>query len=209
MPKTLLHLDSSPMGDRSISRYLTAEFSRNWQLANPDGLIITRDTTTSDIPAVTAAWAGANYTPEAARSAEQRELLALSDTMIAELITADEYVIGVPIHNFMVPSTLKLWIDQVGRVGKTFSYATGSPVGLLKDKKATIVIASGGNYDAGSAMASYNFTEPYLRWVFAFMGVTDTRFISAGGAGSLARGGDRDTFLQPHIESIRAQFATV
>ena len=208
MPKTLLHLDSSPMGDRSISRYLTAEFSRNWQLANPDGLIITRDTTTSDIPAVTAAWAGANYTPEAARSAEQRELLALSDTMIAELITADEYVIGVPIHNFMVPSTLKLWIDQVARVGKTFSYATGSPVGLLKEKKATIIIASGGSYDPGTVMASYNFTEPYLRWVFAFMGVTDTTFISAGGAGALARGGDRNAFLQPHIDSIRAQFAT-
>jgi FMN-dependent NADH-azoreductase len=209
VPKTLLHLDSSPMGDRSISRHLSAEFARNWQLVNPDGLVITRDTTTSDIPAVTAEWAGANYTLEPARDTEQRELLALSETLVAELITADEYVIGVPIHNFMVPSTLKLWIDQVARVGKTFSYATGSPVGLLKEKKATIIIASGGNYDASSAMASYNFTEPYLRWVLAFMGVTDTTFISAGGAGALARGGDRDAFLRPHIESIRAQFATV
>jgi FMN-dependent NADH-azoreductase len=206
MPKTLLHLDSSPMGDRSISRHLTAEFSRNWQLANPDGLVITRDTTSSDIPAVTAAWAGAVYTPEQARSAGQRELLAFSDTLIAELIAADEYVIGVPMHNFSVPSTLKLWMDQVVRVGKTFSYATGTPVGLLAGKKATVVIASGGNYDAGTALESYNFAEPYLRTVLGFIGVTDVTFISAGGASALARGGDRDAFLQPHIDSIRAQF---
>jgi FMN-dependent NADH-azoreductase len=209
MPKTLLHLDSSPMGDKSISRHLSAEFARNWQLANPNGLVITRDTTTSDIPAVTAAFVGAMYTPEPARDDAQRELLTLSDTLIAELITADEYVIGVPMHNFSVPSTLKLWIDQVARAGKTFSYATGSPVGLLKDKKATIVIASGGAYDAGTAMESYNFAEPYLRTVFGFLGVRDVTFISAGGAGALARGGDRDAFLQPHVESIRAQFAAV
>jgi len=208
MPRTLLHLDSSPMGDRSISRNLTAEFSRSWQLANPDGLVITRDTTASDIPAVTAAWAGANYTPEPARDPAQRDLLGLSETLVAELTTADEYVIGVPIHNFMVPSTLKLWIDQVARVGKTFSYATGSPVGLLKEKKATIIIASGGSYDAGTALESYNFTEPYLRTVLGFLGVTDVTFISAGGAAVLARGGDRDAFLQPHIDSIRAQFVS-
>ncbi len=68
-------------------------------------------------------------------------------------------------HNFGVPSVLKLWIDQIARVNKTFSYATGTPVGLLTGKKATILIASGGIYDAGTAMASYNFVEPYLRTV--------------------------------------------
>jgi len=208
MPKTLLHIDSSPMGDRSVSRHLTAEFSRSWQLANPDGLVITRDTSTSDIPAVTAAWVGAAYTPEDVRNAEQREQLALSDTLIAELFTADEFVIGVPMHNFSIPSTLKLWIDQVARVGKTFSYATGTPVGLLKGKKATIVTASGGAYDPGTALESYNFAEPYLRTVLGFLGVTDVTFISAGGAGVLNRGGDRDAFLQPHIDSIHAQFVT-
>jgi len=207
MSKTLLHLDSSPMGDKSISRHLTAEFARNWKLANPDGAVITRDTSTSNIPAVTAAFVGAMYTPAPNRDAAQNELLALSDVLIDELIAADEIVIGVAIHNFLIPSTLKAWIDYVARSGRTFSYATGSPVGLLKDKKATIVIASGGVYDAGTAMESYNFTEPYLRAMLGFIGITDTTFISAGGAGVVARGGDRDAFLKPHIESIRAQFA--
>jgi FMN-dependent NADH-azoreductase len=206
MPKTLLHLDSSPLGEASISRHLTAEFVNNWKLANSDGIVIVRDTTTTAIPAVTAAWVGAAYTPEAALSPAQREVLALSDTLIAELFAADEYVFGVPMHNFSIPSTLKLWIDQIARVNKTFSYATGAPVGLLTGKKATVLIASGGSYDAGTAMASYNHAEPYLRTVFGFLGVLDTTFLAAGGTGALNYGADRKAFLAPHEESIRAQF---
>jgi FMN-dependent NADH-azoreductase len=196
------------MGDHSISRHLSAEFATKWKLANPDGAVIARDTTTSNIPAVTGAWVGAAYTPEDALSADQREVLKLSDTLIAELFAADDYIIGVPMHNFSIPSTLKLWIDQVARVNKTFSYATGTPVGLLKGKKATVVVASGGIYDAGTVMASYNFVEPYLRTVLGFIGVTDVTFISAGGAGALMHGANREEFLQPHIDSIHAQFAT-
>jgi FMN-dependent NADH-azoreductase len=204
---TLLEIDSSPLTETSISRQLTAEFVRNWKLANPEGTVITRDLAATSIPPINAAWVGAAYTPDAGRTPEQRELLRLSDTLIGELETADEYVLGVPMHTFSVPSTLKLWIDQVARVNKTFSYATGSPVGLLKGKKATVVITSGGKYDAGTAMASFNFVEPYLRTVFGFLGVTDTTFVTAGGAAALNYGKiDRETFLQPHVESIRAQF---
>jgi FMN-dependent NADH-azoreductase len=204
---TLLHLDSSPMGEASISRHLSNEFAQNWKLANPDGKIITRDLTTTNLVAVNGAWVGAAYTPEDARTPAQRELLSLSDSLIAELQAADEYVFGVPMHNFAVPSVFKLWIDQISRAGKTFSYVDGAPMGLLKGKKATFLVSSGGAYDAGTAMASFNFVEPYLRTVFGFVGVTDTTFISAGGAAALAYGKvDRQTFLQPHIESIRAQF---
>jgi FMN-dependent NADH-azoreductase len=204
---TLFHLDSSPAGDASVSRHLTREFAQNWLLANPSGKVIVRDLTATPIPPVTAAWVAAAYTPEEARTPDQRGLLTLSDSLIAELQAADEYVLGVPMHNFSIPSTLKLWIDQVARVNKTFSYATGSPVGLLTGKKATVVIAAGGIYDAGTAMASYNFVEPYLRTVLGFLGVADTTFLSAGGAAAIMYGKvDRPTFLQPHIDSIRAQF---
>ena len=204
---TLLELDSSPLVETSISRQLTAEYVRNWQRANPDAKVITRDLVFTSIPPITAAWVGAAYTPDDARTTEQRSLLALSDSLIADLQAADEYVLGVPMHNFSIPSTLKLWIDQIARVNKTFSYATGSPVGLLTGKKATIVITSGGKYDAGTAMASFNFVEPYLRTVFGFLGVTDTTFLSAGGASALNYGKvDRQTFLEPLVASIRAQF---
>ena len=84
-------------------------------------------------------------------------------------------------HNFGVPSVLKLWIDQIARVGRTFSYADGKPKGLIVGKKATFIIATGGIYDAQTQMASFNFVEPYLRSVFGFLGVTDATFLTAGG----------------------------
>jgi FMN-dependent NADH-azoreductase len=204
---TLLHIDSSPLGTASISRHLSTEFVQNWKEANPNGKIITRDLTTTDLSSITAEWVGAAYTPEDSRTPAQRELLAVSDALIAELEAADEYAFGVPMHNFGVPSVLKLWIDQVVRTGKTFSYANGTPEGLLKNKKATFLIASGGVYDPATVMASFNFVEPYLRTIFGFVGVTDTSFINAGGAAALTYGKiDRQTFLKPHVESIRAQF---
>jgi FMN-dependent NADH-azoreductase len=207
MPSTLLHIDSSPLGEASVSRHLTREFVLNWKLANPGGRVIVRDLATTSIPPVNAAWIGAVYTPEAARTSDQRNLLTLSDTLVAELQAADEFVFGVPMHNFSVPSTFKLWIDQITRVNKTFSYATGTPVGLLTGKKATILIAAGGSYDRGTAMASFNFVEPYLRTLFGFLGVADTTFLTAGGAAALNRGADRQAFFQPLVESIRTQFA--
>ena len=204
---TLLHIDSSPLGEASISRRLSAEFVANWKKANPNGKVITRDLSIAALQPLTGEWVGAAYTPEDARTPAQSAVLATSDALIAELQAADEYVLGVPMHNFGIPSTLKLWIDQVARVGKTFSYAGGTPEGLLKGKKATFVVASGGVYDAASAAAAFNFVEPYLRAVFGFVGVTDVKFINAGGAAALNYGKvDRQTFLQPHVDSIRAQF---
>jgi FMN-dependent NADH-azoreductase len=204
--RTLLHIDSSPLGDNSISRQLSQQFVKQWKSVHPDGEVVTTDLTLIAIPPVTAQWVGAAYTPENSRSNEQREVLALSDKLIAQLHSADEYVFGVPMHNFGIPSSLKLWIDQVARAGKTFSYIDGRPAGLLKGKKATFLVASGGVYDVGSDMGALNFVEPYLRSVFGFLGVTDTTFITAGGAAVLNFGRmDRQTFLEPHFESIRLQ----
>jgi FMN-dependent NADH-azoreductase len=200
---TLLHIDSSAAGDASISRHLTAQFTEKWLAANPTGTVITRDLTTMQIPPVTGAWIAARMTPADARTLEQKDLLALSDSLIADLKAADEYVFGVPMYNFGIPAILKLWIDQIARPGETFSYVNGAPEGLLTGKKATFVIASGGDYSPETAMASYNFTAPYLKAVFGFLGVTDTLLINAGGAMAVAFGKiDLPTFMQPHIESI-------
>jgi FMN-dependent NADH-azoreductase len=203
---TLLVVNSSPFHETSVSRNLSEEFVQNWKQANPNGRVITRDLTTSDLKTVDAAWVGAAYTPKDARTAEQKQALAVSDTLLGELRAADEYVFGVPMHNFGIPSVLKLWIDQIARVGETFSYADGTPKGLLQGKRATFLIASGGAYDAGTVMASFNHVEPYLRSVFGFLGVTDAKFLSAGGAAALMHGQDRATFLKPHVEAIRSQF---
>jgi FMN-dependent NADH-azoreductase len=205
---TLLKIDSSPLYERSVSRQLTTAFTNKWTSAHPDGKVIDRDLNATDIPTLTGAWVGAAYTPEEARTPEQKELLELSDAFIAELQRADEYVFGVPMHNFSVPSALKLWIDQIARVGKTFSYADGTPKGLLAGKKATFIIATGGKYDAQTQLASFNFVEPYLRSLFAFLGVTDATFITAGGTAALNYGQDRQTFLAPHLEAVHAHALT-
>ncbi len=140
-----------------------------------------------------------------ARTPQQKELLSLSDSLLAELEQADEYVIGTPMHNFGVPSVLKLWIDQIARVGRTFSYADGRPKGLIIGKKATFIIATGGIYDAQTQMASFNFVEPYLRSVFGFLGVTDATFLTAGGTSVLNQGQDRTAFLAPHLQAVQTQ----
>jgi FMN-dependent NADH-azoreductase len=107
-------------------------------------------------------------------------------------------------HNFGVPSVLKLWIDQIARVGRTFSYGSGIPKGLLTGKKATFIIATGGTYDAQTQMSSFNFVEPYLRSVFGFLGVTDATFLTAGGTAALNQGLDRDAFLGPHLQLVQS-----
>ena len=189
---TLLHIDSSPLYGRSVSRQLTGAFVTEWMASHPNGTVVDRDLYATPIPPITGEWVGAAYTPEEARTPQQKELLALSDTLLAELEQADEFIIGVPMHNFGVPSVLKLWIDQIARVGRTFSYADGAPKGLLTGKKATFIIATGGKYDAQTQMASFNFVEPYLRSVFGFLGVTDVDFPHDGrNCGTQLRAGPR------------------
>src|SRR5450755_2227960 len=205
---TLLHIDSSPLYGRSVSRQLTGAFVTQWKSSHPDGTVVDRDLNATPIPPVTAEWVGAAYTPDEARTSQQKELLALSDALLAELEQADEYVIGVPMHNFGVPSVLKLWIDQIARVGRTFAYGEKGPKGLIIGKKATFIIATGGIYAAQTRMPSFNFVEPYLRSVFGFLGVTDATFLTAGGTAVLNQGHDRNAFLAPHLQSVQTHAQT-
>lgn len=205
---TLLHIDSSPLYGRSVSRQLTAAFVTQWKTLHPDGTVVVRDLNATPIPPITAEWVGAVYTPEEARTPQQKELLSLSDSLLAELEQSDEYVFGVPMHNFGVPSVLKLWIDQIARVGRTFSYVEGKPKGLIIGKKATFIIATGGVYDAQTQMASFNFVEPYLGSVFGFLGLTDATFLTAGGTKVLNQGHDWDAFLAPHVLALQMHAQT-
>ena len=135
---TLLHIDSSPLYGRSVSRQLTGAFVDQWKSSHLDGTVIDRDLNATAISPITAEWVGAAYTPEEARTPQQKELLALSDVLLAELEQADEYVIGVPMHNFGVPSVLKLWIDQIARVGRTFSYAVWNSEGTAHGQEGDL-----------------------------------------------------------------------
>ena len=166
--------------------------------------MIDRNLATSGLQPLDAAWISSAFTPEDSRAPEQKQALATSDELIAELEQADEYVFGVAMHNFSIPSVLKLWIDQVVRSGRTFSYTASGPQGLLQGKKATVLVASGGVYEAGSPAGAMNFIDPYLKTILAFIGITDVKFVSAGGAAKLMSGAvDRETFLKPVLQHVR------
>jgi FMN-dependent NADH-azoreductase len=197
---TLLHLDSSPMGDTSVSRELSAAFVAEWLAVHPGGRVIHRDLYATAIEPIDAAWVAAVRTPASDRTPVQAAALARSDALIGELEDADEYVLGVPVHNFGVPAVLKLWIDQVTRAQRTFSYGDGStPAGLLTGKQATFIVATGGPY-----MDAYNFVGPYLLGLFGFLGVTNARVVTVNGTMALNFGADRETFLTPHRDAAAA-----
>ncbi len=200
----LLHLNTSPLAS-SVSRELTREFVSNWKASHPTGQVIDRDLAANPPKPLDQAWIYATFTPEEALQPEQKDLIAYSNEAIAELEQADEYVIGVAMHNFSIPAVLKLWIDQVVRRGRTFSYGAEGPKGLLSGKKATVLVATGGVYDAGTPYAAFNFIEPYLRTVLGFVGITDVKFVTAGGTAQLMSGTvDRGQFLQPHLDQVRS-----
>jgi FMN-dependent NADH-azoreductase len=201
---TLLHIDSSPM-ETSISRELTREFTRSWKVAHPEGKVVRRDLALSAPAPLDQGWIQASFADPASLTAAQRKTLEVSDTLIAELEDADEIVIGVAMHNFAIPSALKLWIDQVVRRGRTFAYTAGGPAGMLTGKKATVLSASGGTYEVGSPSGGMNFVEPYLKAVLGFIGISDITFVTAGGASQLMRGSlTREEFMRPSLEKVRA-----
>ncbi|WCM22096.1 NAD(P)H-dependent oxidoreductase [Paraburkholderia bryophila] len=206
--RTWLHIDSSPMGEASISRRLTHEFARNWLRTQPGGEVRYRDLTRTPIPVIDAAWSAANFTPKALRSSQQNDLLALSSVFTSELLEADDYVIGVPMHNWGPSASFKLWVDQIVRQEETLTATPAGPRGTLSGKRATFVIAAGASYGPDLASASRNFVEPWLRTLFAYLGVADMRFLVADGAVNVLNGtiGQAD-FLAPHIECVRALFA--
>jgi FMN-dependent NADH-azoreductase len=104
----LLHVDSSPPSGRSVSRELTAAFVTQWKASHPDGRVVDRDLNATAMPPIHAEWVGAVYTPEA-RTSQQKKLLSLSDSLLAEFEQADEYVIGVPMYNFGVPTHAQIF----------------------------------------------------------------------------------------------------
>lgn len=204
---TLLHLDASPL-HTSVSRELGREFVATWKAAHPNGAVIYRDLAAATPAPIDQSWIGAAYTPAGQRTSDQDAVLATSEALIQELETADEIVIGVPMHNFSIPASLKLWIDQVVRAGRTFSYSADGPKGLLPGKKATLLVASGGVYSAESPAAAMNFVEPYLKAILGFIGIADVRTVTVDGVAKMMSGAvDRDTLLQPALEQIRANAA--
>jgi FMN-dependent NADH-azoreductase len=176
---TLLIVHSSPRSN-SVSRRLSRHVAEQWRAHNPDGRVIERDLVAEPLPFLTESWIQASVTPAAQRTPEQNHVLALSDTLIEELLAADVIVLGVPMHNFSIPASLKAWIDLVTRAGKTFSYGDKGPKGLMPEGKQVLAIVSrGGSYGEGTPSFAADFQVPYLRHMLGFIGLKSVTVIEA------------------------------
>ena len=170
----VLRVDASARGEGSVSRQLADRMLRELDERAPGLSVVGRDVA-AGLPFVDAAWVGANLTEPDLRDAAQRQALAKSDELVAELMAADVLLIATPIYNFGVPASLKAWVDQVARARLTFRYTEHGPQGLLVGKKAYVLVATGGT-EAGSAI---DFATPWLRFVLGFLGITDVEVIAA------------------------------
>jgi FMN-dependent NADH-azoreductase len=175
MTKVLI-IDSAATGDASVSRKLTAEVAERLSTRDPNAHIVRRDIGASPVPHLTAETVGAIR--GVASTEAEREALALSDALIEEVKQADLIVIGAPMYNFGMASTLKTWFDHILRAGVTFRYTEAGPEGLVKGKKAVVIETRAGFYSEGPAAVMDN-QEPHIRTLLGFMGITDVTFIRA------------------------------
>jgi FMN-dependent NADH-azoreductase len=176
---SLLAIEVSPRHAFSTSRKLAAHFIDHWKAEHPGAPVVVRDLMRTPPPLVDLAWIGGAYTPREQHSPESAAAIKVSDDLIAELKVADHILIGTPMFNFSIPAVLKAYIDQIVRVGVTIS---PNNVGLLTGKKATIILASGGDFSPGSPVEKYNHASGYLRQVLAWIGITDVEIILVGRA---------------------------
>ena len=193
---SILLISSSPNLEGSASRALAQTLADS--LAG-DAHIVVRDLGANPPPHLDQETIGAFYTPEADRTAEQNQKLALSDALIDEVFAADAIVIAAPMHNFGITSSLKAWIDQVARVGRTFEPTGQGPKGLVTDRPVYVVTTRGGVYGPGTPFNHLDHLEPYLRRALNFIGLEDISFIYAEGT---AKGDDGIKAAQAEIAQV-------
>ncbi|MEM8908568.1 MAG: NAD(P)H-dependent oxidoreductase [Bacteroidota bacterium] len=169
---SILKINSSVQTDRSVSRRLVEQLVN--QIQQPGEQVVERDLA-KGLPLLTQEMVAAFYTPADQRTVAQKASIVASETLVQELQTADVLVLGVPIYNFSVPASVKAYFDLVARVGLTFRYTEDGPIGLLKNKKAYVVIASGGT----AFRSEIDFASDYIKQFLGFIGIEEVHFIPA------------------------------
>ncbi len=175
--KTILQLNASILSDNGQSSRLANEFVAALRKDAPEAKLILRDLARDPVPHLDADRFGAFIAKPEARTLKQEAFVAYSDQLIGELKHADVIVLGLPMYNFGLPSTLKAYFDHVARAGVTFNYSATGPVGLLTGKKVYVLATRGGMY-AGTPRDTQT---AYVRDFLAFLGIADVEFVYAEG----------------------------
>ena len=174
---TVLQLNASLFAEQGQSSQLSNAFVDAWATAHPGDQVVRRDLANDPLPHLDAARFTAFITPPEQRTADQQAHVAASDVLVDELRAADVVVLGLPMYNFGVPSTLKAYFDHVARAGVTFRYTATGPEGLLHGKKAYVLAARGGLYQGTPRDTQTGYVRDFL----AFIGITDVEFVYAEG----------------------------
>jgi FMN-dependent NADH-azoreductase len=175
--KHLLQINASMFGENGQSTRLADQFVAGWRDANRGAQVVVRDLAAEPVPHLDAQRLGALIAKPEERSAGQQAVVDYSDALIEEIRRADVIVLGLPMYNFALPSTLKAYLDHITRAGVTFRYTENGPVGLIGGKKVYVFAARGGLY-AGTPEESQT---PYIRKILGFIGIDDVEFIYAEG----------------------------
>jgi FMN-dependent NADH-azoreductase len=173
----ILQINSSLFSDQGISSTLADEFVRRWRERDPKVQVLRRDLTTDPVPHLDSEQLTALMAPAGQRTSEQQASVDYADSLIREVQEADVLIIGLPMYNFSVPSTVKAWFDHIARAGVTFRYTENGPQGLLKDKKAYVFTTRGGLHRDTPEDSQIPFVKTFL----AFIGITDVEFVYAEG----------------------------
>lgn len=177
-PARLLRIDTSARTESSVSRRLASHYQSAWQQHHPDGQIVTRDLAAQAVPHIHDLTIKGYYTAPAEMTPALKSATALSDELISELKAASTLLISAPIYNFSIPSALKAWIDQVVRIGQTFSYQDGRFEGLVRGTHAVLVLTYGAGGYTGP-LQSMDHLRPYLVSLLRFIGIEHVAVIAA------------------------------
>jgi FMN-dependent NADH-azoreductase len=172
----LLHLDSSLLGDRSVTRKLSARAADAWRAAHPGGAVTYRDLGSDPLPHVTEATALARMLPPEQHTPAQAASWALSAELVNEVKEADTILLGLPLYNYGAPSSVKSWVDHLIAIGLSIDAQTQA--GLLAGKEFIVLAARGGGYDEGTPREGWDHAEAWLPHGVAATGL-EPRFITA------------------------------
>ena len=178
----LLHIDSSVLGNNSVSRQLTRQIVTEWLVAHPGTSVDYLDLATSAPSHLSVDSLGFRLGPQGESLTDvQRQENTLSEALVTQFLAADVIVVGAPLYNFSIPSQLKAWIDRVAQAGRTFAYTEKGAVGLAAGKTVIVASSRGGVYSTSDAGRALEHQESYLQTVFGFFGITDVRVVRAEG----------------------------
>lgn len=200
----ILHIDASYSSENSVSRVLSQAFIAAWKNFHSEHTILYRDLGQFPVPYINETWIAAIHSPPETHTPEMIEALRVSNPLLAEFLSVDRYVLGVPMYGFTIPATLKAYIEHLIRIGCTYEVTEKGVRGLVQGKKALFITSRGGNYPPGSPFGE-DHQEPYLRTIFWSFGITDVQFVNAS---NLVLG-DRNQSIataQTHLQTLAAEW---